>query len=252
MFFGNVIHRNRILLAPEGDGKGGGGGGDDVKKEIEALKEQNKKLTEQFEKLSKGKKSKHKNEEQDDESDDDDEEEEEDEEEELHTKVKKNKSKKDQEKTDSAALESALRFDLQSAEFIKNNESVLPKDVADIFEVSKKENYKSPVQKASAIKSAIIQTFFKLQTNVDSLTSNQKNSLDDYLKLTKDGKEERAQQVFENILEPTLEMLKRVKKAEEVAKAKSGHANQSDATKAHNERMMKLSRKHYLGEKSDA
>lgn len=143
-------------------------------------------------------------------------------------------------------LENALKFNLKSAEFLKQNETLLPKDVTDIFSQAEKENFTDAIEKDSAIKSGLVQSFFAVQANVDLLTAGQKATLDEYLKLTKNEKQNRAQQVYDMVFEPAFEMLKRVKKAEALSK---GYGGGSDAEAAYKNRLMASTRKHYLGEK---
>lgn len=202
----------------------------DYGKEIEALKEQNKQLLSKLEEFTKQKKT----------------------EESLNDKARKEQEQRDKASADSKALEAALTFNLKADEFIKANESLLPKEISDIFKIAEKEKYDSAVQKANATKSAIVKAFFDIQSNMDLLTSAHKLGLEEYFRLTKNGREEKAQYVYENIFEPALEMLRRVKKAEELSRARYGLANPSDVDKAYAEKLMKLSRKHYLGEKENA
>lgn len=217
-----------------GDGKGGGGGAGDDKnkpdpaKEVETLKASNAALLARLEALE-GKKK----------TEDDD----------LLSKTKQMNESYSKSKVDQKALESALTFGLKSEEFLKNNASLLPKEAADLFKAADKESYDSPIQKANAIKSGIIQTFFQQQANMDLLTSAQKQVVDEYLKLTKTGKEEKAQHLFDTVFEPTLETLRRIKKAEIVSK---GYGSGSDAENAYKQKLMNLSKKHYLGDKSNA
>lgn len=168
----------------------------------------------------------------------------------LTDKVRKDTDDRAKRDTDTKALEAALMFNLTSSEFIKANESLLPKEVGDIFKAAEKENYSSATEKANATKAAIIQSFFSMQANVDMLTENQKVILSDYLKLTKGGKEEKARQIYENLFEPTLESLKRIKKAEELSRSRNGFKNSSQIDEQYKEKLMSGSRKHYLGEKS--
>ncbi len=151
------------------------------------------------------------------------------------------------EKVKMAELEGAVKFTMGAERFTKENEKLLTAEALEIFKLAEKENYGSAVLKAKAVKAALIQEYFKVQANVDSLTENQKISLESYLKLTKDGKEERAAQVFENIFEPALEMHRRVKKAEDLALMQSGQHNPSDAEKAYLDKMKKHSESYHLG-----
>lgn len=144
-------------------------------------------------------------------------------------------------------LEAAIRFGLKSAEFLKQNETLLPKDVSDIFKQADKETFGDAIEKDAAIKAGLVQSFFSVQANVDLLTGGQKATLDDYLKLTKTGKQDQAQKIYDMIFEPAFEMLKRVKRAEALTKGYSSGSSDEDAYK---QKMIGISRKHYLGEKS--
>lgn len=165
------------------------------------------------------------------------------EDEDLITKARKQREESDKTKNDSKSLERALRFDMSAKDWLKTNSSLLPTDINDIFEAANKESYDSPIQKDNAVKAGIIQSFFSVQSNVDLLTPGLKNQLEDYLKLTKNGKEDKAQAMYDNIFEPAFEMLKRVKKAEAIQK---GHNDGGDD--AYKNKLMGLSKKHYLGE----
>lgn len=166
----------------------------------------------------------------------------------LKDKARMEREANDKKGADVRALEKALTFNMQSAEFLKKNESLLPKDVADIFKLAEKENYSSAIEKGDAIKSGIIQSFFSVQANVDLLTPGLKSALDDYLKLTKNGKQEKAQQMYDTVFEPAFEMLKRIKKADALNK---GYGSTDDVDTAYRKRLMGLSKKHYLGEKQN-
>jgi hypothetical protein len=118
--------------------------------------------------------------------------------------------------------------------------------MTDIFQAAEKEKYDSPVHKANAIKSAMMQEFFSIQANVDLLTPHQKSSIEDYLKMTKLGKEEKAQAIFENVFEPALSMVKATKKAEELVRARNGYGNSNDMETNYKNKIMQLSGARYL------
>jgi hypothetical protein len=161
-------------------------------------------------------------------------------------RAKKDREEKDKQSNNSRDLEAALKFDLTSKDWLKQNQSLLPKDINDIFETASKEKFENAIDKDRAIKSGIVQTFFSVQTNVDLLTSSQKEKLDDYLKLTKNGKEDKAQKIYNEIFEPTFEMLKRIKKAEALS---GGFGSEDGWESEYKNKLMGLSKKHYLGEK---
>lgn len=167
----------------------------------------------------------------------------------LNDKVKIENDDRVKKDSDTRKLESALTFNLTSAEFIKINESILPKDISDIFKAADREKYESAIDKANATKAAIIQSFFSQESNVEFLTPSQKSALADYLKLTKNGKEDKAREIYENLFEPSLATLKRVKKAEELYKSKNGFRGDSQGDSQYKEKLMALSKKHFLGEK---
>lgn len=164
----------------------------------------------------------------------------------LAEKAEAERKAKEAKDLESKSLESALKFNLGSKDFVKNNASLLPQNIQGIFDAAEKENYGSAIQKANAIKVGIVSEFFAQQGNLDLLTDHQKQSLEDFKKLTKDVKEERVQGIFDSIFEPTLETLRKVKKAEALQK---GLATPSDAQDAYKQRLMAGSRKHHLGEK---
>jgi hypothetical protein len=167
----------------------------------------------------------------------------------LVDKVEADNKAKEKSLSDSKKLEAALTFNLTSDKFVNEHKSILPKEIGDIFAAAEKEKYDSAIDKANATKAAIIQSFFSLQANVDLTTPAQKTAIEDYLKLTKKGKEEKASEIFVNIFEPTLEMIKRIKKAEEVSKGKSGYLEGSPADNSYRDKLVLGSRKHFLGDK---
>ncbi len=164
----------------------------------------------------------------------------------LKERARLQKEAEDKDTATTKKIESALGFNLKSAEFLSQNESLLPAEVAGIFKEADKETYANAIEKANAIKSGLIQSFFAVQSNMDLLTPTVKSKLDDYLKLTKNGKQDKAQEIYDSVFEPAFEMLKRVKKAEALNR---GLSVPTDAEAAYRNRMIDLSKKHYLGEK---
>lgn len=218
----------RLLMSPEGEGGAGGTGQEgnkpDLAKEFETLKASHAELIKKFEALSAP------NPDDKDKS--------------LLDKARDKRAEDDKKNVDTKALENALRFSMGADQFLKTNASLLPKDISDIFQAAEKEKYDSAIEKDAAIKAGIIQSFFSLQANVDLLTPGLKSGLDDYLKLTKAGKHEKSQLVYDSIFEPAFEMLKRTKKAEELNK---GYGHGGDDETVYKNKLMEQSTKHYLG-----
>ena len=141
-------------------------------------------------------------------------------------------------------MESALKFNLTAKDFVKQNEALLPKDAALLLEEAEKQNYDTQIEKSNAVKVSMMQAFFNVQENLDLLTGAQKNQIAEFQKLTKNGKQEKARFIFENIFEPTLENLKRIRKAEELAKGPSRSA--SDVEERYKKRLIEASNKRLL------
>lgn len=158
--------------------------------------------------------------------------------EDLREKVRKEKESTDAKAGEIKGIEKALSFNMSVEKFVKDNTDVLPSEIPELLKAAEKEKYDSAAEKASAIRSAFVQSFFAVQAHVDLLTASQKTTLDDYLKLTKNGKEQKASEVYENLFEPALETLKKVKKAEELGKARSGFASSSKVEDGYKQRLM--------------
>lgn len=168
----------------------------------------------------------------------------------LRDKVLKESETKDKEKQDAKELENALTFSLTAKDFVKANESILPKEVAAILQASEKESYGSAMHKANAIKEEFIQAFFSQQSNLDLLTPSQKTDLAEFQKLTKNWREAKAPEVYKNLFEPALESLKRVKKAEELYRTKQGYSSNTDSEQAYKSKLAAMAEKKFFGGKN--
>lgn len=164
----------------------------------------------------------------------------------LAEKAKREAEQKENQKKRDKSLEVAVQFSQSAKDFVKSNKGLLPDSIEGIFAQAEKETFESAIEKSNAIKVDIVKEFFGVQSNMDLLTGHQKNQLDDFLKLTNTMKQERVENVYAMIFEPTLETLRKIEKAKQI---NSGSKNQTDSEKALSERLMKLSKKHYLGEK---
>lgn len=164
----------------------------------------------------------------------------------LAEKARAERDRNTKTSSDEKALESAINFKVNSKEWLKTNEALLPKTIPTIFAEADKETFESAIVRDSAIKSGIVSEFFSLQSNVDLLTHSQRSALEDFLKLTKNVKQDKAQAMYDQIFEPTFEMLKRIKKAEQFAK---GVPDSSSSEEAYKQKLISGSKKRYLGEK---
>lgn len=167
----------------------------------------------------------------------------------LRDKVRKEKEASESKAGELKGIEKALAFNMAIEKFVVDNKDALPSEIPELLKAAEKEKYDSAAEKAAAIKSAFVQSFFSVQGNVEMLTASQKSTLDDYLKLTKNAKEQKASEIYENLFEPALETLKKVKKAEELGKARSGLHSSSKGEDSYKAKLMAGSRKTYLNEK---
>ena len=170
-------------------------------------------------------------------------------EEELRVKAQKDKEASEAQATQARRMEGAVKFNMKVGEFVKTNKEILPEEMEQILKTANTEKYDSEVERANAVRVAMIQSFFGVQKNVDELHANQRKALESYLGLTKKAKEEKAADVFENIFEPAFETLVKLKKAEELAKGAAGFATSSTGENKYKEKLVKASRQTYLGEK---
>lgn len=163
----------------------------------------------------------------------------------LAAKAAKEREEKEAEAKKTKALEGALQFTIKAADWLKTNAALLPKSLDGIFAQAEKEVYANAIDKAAAMKAGIISEFFAIQANQDLLTAAQKNALADFKALTKNDKEQRVNDIWDNIFEPTFEGLKRVRKAEQLSKG-LGDPNASES--AYEKKIKDASAKHYLRE----
>lgn len=159
---------------------------------------------------------------------------------------------KQKEADDAAAkireIEGVVAFNHGISDFVKTNSDLLPGEISAALDVVLKEKYDTAADKSRAIQEMVVHSFFQVQSNLDLLTPKQKSELEEYQKLTKNGRAEKASQVYQGVFEPALAQLRAVKKAEELARGRSGISYGTDADRAYKEKIMAISRKHYFRE----
>jgi type IV secretory pathway VirB10-like protein len=167
----------------------------------------------------------------------------------IRDKVIKDQQTKATRDAEGKKMEVALRFDMARDKFIEDHKSILPKEVSEIFAKADKETFESAIDKANAIRASILESFFSQQANIDLLTVSQKGQIEDFLKLTRKARDEKSEELFMNVFEPTLEMVKRIKKAEQVGKSRHPAGDASGSDDAYKLKLMSGSKQRYLGEK---
>ncbi len=159
----------------------------------------------------------------------------------LVKKARKDIEDKKKAGDDQKDVERAVRFNLGLDDFVKTNKSLLPEEIDGIISHASKEKYDSEAEQASAMKTAILTSFFAVQANVDQLTPSQKKALDTWKALTKNARAERAGDIYENVFEPAIDKIKSVRKAEEAGRARAGLAPRNPTNNAYSDRLVKLS-----------
>lgn len=223
--------QSKILMDAAGDGKGGGGGApnptpaptDDKDKTIADLKAR-------LEALEKAKPNPNPAP-----TDDPD----------LAEKARKEREAKETASKNEKILANAIEFNYKSKDWAKDNASLLPKSIEGIFAQAEKEVFGSALEKAQSIKVGIVSEFFAIQSNLDHLTDAQKIFVDEFKKLTKTDKQAKVDELYSSVFEPAFEYAKKLERAKQV---KDGTTSPSDTLKAYSDRMIQLSRKHYLKE----
>lgn len=146
---------------------------------------------------------------------------------------------------DAKEVERSIRFNLGIDDFVKTNKTLFPEEIDGIIQHAKKEKYDSEGERAAAMRSAILTSFFAVQANVDSLTSTQKNTLETWKGLTKAERDKRSADAYENVFEPAIDKIKSVRKAEEAVRARQGLAPRNAANNGYGDRLIKLSQEQF-------
>lgn len=165
----------------------------------------------------------------------------------IAAKVKKDREAREKADADAKTIENSLAFTMGIGALVDKDASLLPKDMKEIIAAAEKLTYTNAAHKANAVKASIIKAFFAVESNMEGLTASQRHDLDEYLKLSQTGREEKAATVYANIFEPTLEMNRRLQKAIELQRGNNGIQTSSGTEANYREKMIAAAQKHYLG-----
>lgn len=164
----------------------------------------------------------------------------------LRAQADKARAEADKAKATEKTLKRAWGFNAGLEGFMKTNKELVPAKFEDIITQAKKKTYDSETEQAAAVQSALIEEFFAVQANLDLLTVGQKSQFEEFSKLSVKAKEAKASELYENIFEPALETLRKVKKAEELGKSRQGTASSSPVEDGYRKRLIEGSQKMYL------
>lgn len=230
------------------DGNEGGKGNEkpptteQLQEQMKAIQKKNEDLELQLAEANKGKKKKK----SEDDSDDGDDDESDDD---LGNKAAKNRVKKERQAAESKQIEAAIGFNMSIDKFVDDNKEILPTSIGEIVALAHKETYENAFTKANALRASLIKNYFSVEDNLNFLTNSQKIKVQDYLKLTVEAREENSQDIYSNVFEPSFEMMKKLKKAEEVNRSRNGSISGSSGENNYKNKLIKLSKQTHLGEK---
>lgn len=142
----------------------------------------------------------------------------------IAERVEAERKVREKNKLETDKIERDISYNMGILKFAEDHKSHLAENIGEIITAADKQKFDNHAEKASTLRTEIIDAFFKVQSNLDILTPAQKRNLADFQKLTKDGKRQESEKVYESVFEPALEMVKRVKKAEELNLAARGFA----------------------------
>lgn len=160
-------------------------------------------------------------------------------------KIKKEEDEKKKGLETTQEVERVISFIHGVNKFLEDNAGVLPEETNKIVEMAGKETYETHKEKAGSIQAAIMKSFFAVQENLDSLTGSQKKVVETFMKLSQTAKVSGASEIFESVFEPAVHAASRVKKANELNKAKSGVHQSTKAEDAFLEKMRAKSQAAY-------
>lgn len=91
-------------------------------------------------------------------------------------------------KRERSELENAIKFNMNIAKFVEDNDKVLPAEAKKIIETVNGKSYSSEEDKANDFRKALIESFIEKQENIDVLPSSQKEQVEAFKSLTEDEK----------------------------------------------------------------
>lgn len=116
-----------------------------------------------------------------------------------------------------ASLANAIKFNLSIESFIKDNETILPKEAKALFDTVNSKVYSTDVEKANVLRKGLIDQFIELKENFDILPNSLKERAGKYKALTDDEKTKQSSQ-FWDIVEIGTSQKVLIRKAEQLSK----------------------------------
>lgn len=132
----------------------------------------------------------------------------------LLDKISKQKKQDTDQKALAARIASATLFNDKLETFLKEYAGILPEDVNELPKTASEVDYPDAIQRANALKSSLVTSFFKEEANKKYLSESQNAKLKSWLALGKDARAEEAHQIYESIFEPAVNHARSVRQAQ--------------------------------------
>lgn len=160
------------------------------------------------------------------------------------TKLEEDARKKAEEeaknKAQSKKIENAVAFSYDITKLLSENPDILGEEIKSIIDLAAKRDYPNAIEKANELRSAILNTFFSKQANIDALvTESFKKKATEFLALTTIKRNELSEEYW-NLLELAVENIKKEKKHEELLKKGKGEYTGSDAEEKYDKKIFGL------------
>lgn len=152
--------------------------------------------------------------------------------------------RKEEEKTKNweKEIESSALFNSGLTAFLKDSGKLISPSIAGVVEIASKESYKDSIEKARGLKDVIVKEFFKVQSNLDHLTQSQRSKLDQFLDMTKNGRAEQVTQIYDELFEPTLSLVRKI----EGYKVRSDGKSKNSEENGIKSKLIEVGKKSYL------
>ena len=132
--------------------------------------------------------------------------------------------------------EGATKFELGFDKLKEDYADFMPAETDSIVTVVKNQKHDNSVTKVREIKVALLDSFFQVQRNVDSVKDSMREKISKYKDLTQEAKRENVQQYWE-VFEVALDNLKQAQKFEQASKANGQRSTATGAEAKYNDKI---------------
>lgn len=157
--------------------------------------------------------------------------------------IKRANEIKERQRSEQEKIVAATKFNERLGTFMKEYAGVLPADANEIPKVASPDKYPDEIQRALALKAALVESFFKEEKNEKLLTESQFAKLKTWRSLGTEARREDANAIYETVFEPALNQARAIRQAE-IRKTEDTFKGSSDSEiifkKVHEKRLREL------------